>query len=91
MDWGKVDAQLASALAGVADDEPLPVFVQVDRSRADADVLAQLGLGTDDGDVGTTSLSAAQVADLTDQAWVERVQLSGRLRLLRQPDMGGTS
>ena len=84
-----MDAPLASALAGAADDEALPVFIQVDRSQADAQVLDELGLGMDDGDIGTTSLSAAQVAALTDQAWVQRVQMSGRLRMLRQPGSGG--
>lgn len=81
MNWGKIDAPLASALAGAADDDPLPVFVHLDRSHADSDVLDRLGLGLDDGDVGTTSLCPADVAALTDEAWVRRVSLSGRLRL----------
>ncbi len=89
MNWGKVDAPLASALAGAADDEALPVFIQVDRSQADAEVLDRLGIGNDDGDIGTTSLSPAQLAALTDEVWVRRVQLSGRLHLLRQPGPGG--
>lgn len=82
MDWGKIDAPLASALAGAADDDPLPVFVHLDRSRADDEVLDRLGLGLGDGDVGSASLSPADLAALTDQAWVRRVTLSGRLRLL---------
>lgn len=82
MNWGKVDAPLASALAGAAEDDPLPVFVHLDRSRADDDVLDRLGLDLDGGDVSTASLSPADVAALTDQAWVRRVSLSGRLRLL---------
>lgn len=87
MDWGKVDAPLASALAGAGPEDPLPVFVFLDRSRVDADVLDQLGLGRegDGGEVGSASLSAAEVAALTDEAGVQRVHLSGRLRLLRRP------
>lgn len=90
MDWGKVDAPLASALAGARPDEPLPVFVFLDRSRVDADVLDQLGLGSDEdgGDVGSASLCAADVAALTDEAWVQRVHLSGRLRLLPRRGAG---
>jgi len=86
VNWGKIDAPLASALAGAADDHPLSVFVHLDRSRADDDVLDRLGLGLDVGDVGTASLSPADLADLTDQAWVRRVSLSGRLRLLDEPE-----
>jgi len=83
VNWGKIDAPLASALAGAADDDSLPVFVHLDRSRADDKVLDRLGLGgLDDGDVSTASLLPADVATLTDQAWVRRVSLSRRLRLL---------
>ncbi len=83
MDWRKIDAPLASALAGASDDDALPVFVHLDRARADGDVLDRLGLGVDeDGDVSTASLSRSDRADLTDQVWVRRVSLSGRLRLL---------
>lgn len=88
MDWGKVDAPLASALAGASPDEPLSVFVQIDPSRADvdADALDRLGLGRDAADVSTATLSPAQLDALTDQDWVRYVRLSGRLRLLRPPE-----
>lgn len=88
MDWGKVDAPLASALAGASPDEPLSVFVQIDPSRADvdADALDRLGLGRDAADVSTATLSPAQLDALTDQNWVRYVRLSGRLRLLVQPE-----
>ncbi|HWI03878.1 MAG TPA: hypothetical protein VNT52_08650 [Acidimicrobiales bacterium] len=87
MDWRKVDAPLASALAGVSPDEPLSVFVQIDRSRADVDgeVLDRLGLGRDAAGLATATLLPAQVDALTDEEWVLHVRLSGRLRLLRQP------
>ena len=88
MDWGKVDAPLASALAGASADEPLAVFVQIDPSRAEIDgaVLDRLGLGRDAGGVSTATLSPAQLDALTDEEWVLYVRLSGRLRLLRQPE-----
>jgi hypothetical protein len=88
VDWGKVDAPLASALAGAAADEPLAVFVQIDRSGAavDGEVLDRLGLGRDAaGGLTTATLSPAQVDALTDEDWVLYVRLSGQLRLLRQP------
>ena len=82
MDWAKVDAPLAAALAGADDDEPLAVFVHLDRARADAATLDRLGLARPSGDVGTASLRPVQIAALTDQPWVRQVRLSGRLRLL---------
>ena len=90
MDWRKVDAPLASALAGTQGEEALPVFVQVDRSRADADALDRLGLGRDAGDLGTASLSPQQLDALTDQDWVLFVRLSGRLRLLGDYERSAT-
>jgi hypothetical protein len=88
VDWRKVDAPLASALAGAPDDESFPVFVHLDPSRADAEILDQLGLEHDDDrEIESASLSAAQLAVLTDQPWVQRVRLGGRLRLLRPPSL----
>lgn len=91
MDWAKVDAPLAAALAGASADDALPVFVHVDRSAADTDAhgddLDLLNLAQA-GDVGTASLSPAQVDALTERDWVVTVRLSGRLRLLAEP---GTS
>jgi hypothetical protein len=86
VDWRKVDAPLASALAGTPGDEALPVFVQIDRSRADAEALDRLGLGGDVGELGTASLSPEQLDALTDLEWVLYVRLSGRLRLLVEPE-----
>ena len=88
MDWGKVDAPLASALAGASGDEPLSVFVQIDKSHGnpDGDVLDRLGLGRDANGLSTATLSPAQLDALTDQDWVLYVRLSGRLRLLREPE-----
>lgn len=92
MNWGKVDAPLASALARAAAGEELTVFVDLDRSQAEGDVLRRLGLGPGGegegdgvGSLASASLLPAQVADLTDHPWVRRVTLSGRLRLLDEP------
>jgi hypothetical protein len=89
VDWGKVDAPLASALAGASSDEPLSVFVQIDPSRAnlDGDELDRLGLGRDASGISTATLSPAQVDALTDEDWVLYVRLSGQLRLLRRPGL----
>jgi hypothetical protein len=88
VDWGKVDAPLASALAGASPDESLSVFVQLDPSRGDVDgdALDRHGLGRDAAGVSTATLSPAQLDALTDQDWVRYVRLSGRLRLLVQPE-----
>ena len=92
MDWSKVDASLAGALAGHgwpgADaardaERRLSVFVHIDADRADQSLLAELALGTSStGDVRTGDLTPADVARLTEQPWVTRVRLSGPLRLL---------
>ena len=88
MDWSKIDAALAAALADVADRSvrALPVFVRVDPSVADPDLLAELGLeGGSEGEVRTGTVSAQGVRRLTRQPWVRRVQLSGPLDLLGPP------
>ena len=79
MDWGKVDAALASALAGADDEDELPVFVHLDATRADAATLDRLGL---EGAVSTASLRPAEVAALTHEACVRQIRLARRLRLL---------
>ena len=79
MDWAKVDAPLASALAGADEEDELSVFVHVDLERADAATLDRLGL---DGRVSTASLPAAEVAALTDEPCVRQIRLARRLRLL---------
>jgi hypothetical protein len=87
-DHAKLDAALASALEDVPDSEArvLPVFVEMagelpEDGRA---MLSELGVGEPTGSVATASLSARQVADLSDQPWVRYLRLSGRLRLLGQ-------
>ena len=88
MDWSKVDAPLAGALADAGEwadggtDYRVPVFVHVDLERADPSVLGELGVRRAASGILTGDLSPAGVATLTDQPWVTRVQLSGPLRLL---------
>lgn len=79
MDWAKVDAPLASALAGADEEDELTVFVHLDLERADAATLERLGL---DGAVSTASLRPAEVAALTDEECIRQVRLARRLRLL---------
>lgn len=84
MDWSKVDAALAGALADVGDPDArcLPVFVHVDVEEAEETLLATLDVhGSAPGGIGTGTLSAAAVDRLTDQPWVTRIALSGPLRL----------
>ncbi len=84
MDWSKVDAALAGALADAGDpgERLLPVFVHVDAGRADPSILADLDVQPEGGGVRTGMVSPDGVDHLTDQPWVTRVQLSGPLRLL---------
>lgn len=85
MDWSKVDAALAAALAAADDPETcLTVFVHLDSERADPSLLVDLDLrGAPPGGVCTGTVSVRAVEELTDQPWVTRVHLSGRVRLLR--------
>jgi hypothetical protein len=84
----KLDAALASALEDVPAPEArvLPVFVETtgELTEAARSVLSDLGVAELLGNVATATLSARQVADLSDQPWVRYLRLSGRLRLLDQ-------
>ncbi len=87
-DHAKLDAALASALEDVPGPEArvLPVFVEAagELPEAGRSLLSELGVGEPIGNVTTATLSARQVADLSDQPWVRYLRLSGRLRLLGQ-------
>ena len=87
-DHAKLDAALASALEDVPDPEArvLPVFLEMagELPEDGRSMLSELGVGEPTGNVATASLSARQVADLSDQPWVRYLRLSGRLRLLGQ-------
>jgi hypothetical protein len=79
VDWAKVDAPLASALAGAEEDDEFTVFVHVDAERADVATLERLRLV---GAVSTASLRRAELAALTDEPCVRQIRLARRLRLL---------
>ena len=79
MDWAKVDAALASALAGADEEDEFTVFVHVDLERAGAATLQRLGL---QGAMSTATLRRAEVATLSDEPCVRQLRLAQRLRLL---------
>ena len=82
MDWSKVDAALAAVLADAdGGARRLPVFVHVDAEQADPSLLDALDMHGEGGMVRTGTVSADEVAQLTDRPWVTRVQLAGPLRL----------
>jgi hypothetical protein len=87
-DHAKLDAALASALEDLTDPEArvLPVFVEMagELPEDGRSMLSELGVGEPTGSMATASLSARQVAELSDQPWVRYLRLSGRLRLLGQ-------
>lgn len=86
MDWTKIDTALAGALDHADAGECLGVFVHVDLAVCDPDEdLAALG---GRGEVRTATVTVAQVADLTDQAWVRHLRWSGPLRLLDDDPTG---
>lgn len=93
MDFAKVDASLAAALAAPGADahaggERLTVFVHLadDVGTAEREALARLGLdraGDPEAATTTATLTPAQVAALSERPSVRRMQLSERLRLRR--------
>ena len=91
MDYTKIDAALAGALEEARDPEArvLPVFVHLrsDASAVDRAALTGLGpaAGPTDEDVRTAVLSPREVSELSEQAEVLQLRLSGRLRLLPEP------
>lgn len=84
MDWSKVDAGLAAALA---DDDPArryTVFVHlVPEADADAEPLGVDSAG--DGPVRTATLSSAEIGHLSERAGVRLLRLSAPLKPAEQP------
>jgi len=81
MDWSKVDAGLAGALADDDAGRRYAVFVHLD-PEADPEVLGALGVAAAGrGAVRTATVSAADVARLTDEAGVRHLRLSTPLHL----------
>jgi hypothetical protein len=88
MDYQKMDAALAAALAEVRDPEEraLSVFIHTAHAPQDseADFLEELGVGgvTGGRQVFTATLSPRAVEKLSDQPWLRYMKLSRRLRIL---------
>jgi hypothetical protein len=91
VDWSKLDAALAAALAQDEErgDRHLTVFVQLDpdASPLDRQSLSALGVSGADGQsvVCTATLSHQDVGALSEQPWVRRLVLSGQQRLTSPP------
>ena len=85
MNYGKVDGPLAAALADIsdADERALSVFIHLeDPGEEGLEALAQMGIRSGAAELTcTATLSAREVADLSDRPWVSRLRLSARLRL----------
>lgn len=87
MDYGKVDAALAAALADIADADAdrreLSVFIHLDDPGDEGrEALTRMGVtGAAEHQACTATVSARQVADLSERPWVRQLRLSARLRL----------
>lgn len=88
MDYRKIDTGLAVALKDVKDpgESALVIFIHTEHvpSATEAAFLEKLGIkiGPGEGQVFTATLSANQVAELSDQPWVKYLKLSRKLRPL---------
>ena len=89
MNYAKLDAALATALSKAKDLKArgLVVFIHtVDvPGTTEAAWLEKLGVTNSDGSgkqIFTATLSAEEIADLSDQPWVQQIRLSQKLRLL---------
>ncbi len=91
MDYRKIDAGLAAALKDVKEPgkSALVVFIHTEHapSATETAFLEKLGvkIGPDERQVFTATLSANEVAELSDQAWVKYLKLSRKLRPLNNP------
>lgn len=84
VDWSKVDAGLAAALAAEHPISHHAVFVHLDPG-SDPDVLAELGVEVfGAGDLRTATLTAAEVDELSELACVSGLRLSRPLGLTGQ-------
>jgi len=80
MDWSKVDARLAGALAAGDASSRHTVFIHL-APGAEPELLATLGVASaGEGAVRTATLSAAEVARLSDRDEVGFLRMSGPLR-----------
>lgn len=90
MNFQKLDALLAVALTEVADpdERAFPVFISTLHAPKpdEAIILKAFGVPgvTADRQIFTATLSAHAVSDLSEQPWVQSLQLSRRLQLLNE-------
>ena len=87
MDYSKIDAALAAALANIQDPESpiIDVFIHATRSLNKDEIafLEKLGVSVDPGKtIFTARLSAQAIEELSRQSWVRYIKLSQRLRPL---------
>jgi hypothetical protein len=87
MDYSKIDAALAAALANIQDPESpiIDVFIHATRSLNKDEIafLERLGVSVDPGKIiFTARLSAQAIEELSRQSWVRYIKLSQRLRPL---------
>jgi hypothetical protein len=88
MNYRKMDAALITAVDEAEDREAcsLEVFVHLDHIPDEEEKRILSGLGIRPEAAGrtiiTASLSADDVAELTDQPWIRQIRLSQRLRFV---------
>ncbi len=81
MDWSKLDASLAGALADEQAHRKYSVFVHL-TVDVGPDVLAELGVeASGNGRVRTATVSADDVDRLSEQEWVSQLRMSTSLNL----------
>ena len=91
MNYRKIDAGLAIALKDVKDPgkSALVVFIHTEHvpSATETAFLEKLcvKIGPDERQVFTATLSANEVAELSDQSWVKYLKLSRKLHPLNNP------
>lgn len=83
MDWSKLDARLALALAEDDPSSRFAVFVQVDPG-ADLDSLLGV-LEPGEGPVCTAALSPDEIGRLSEHPEIRKIGLSTRLRPVDEP------
>ena len=89
MDYAKLDAALATALSKVRDSEARGLVVFIHTVDVPGTVeeawLEKLGISNSNmsgKQIFTATLSAQEIAELSDQPWVQHIRLSQKLRLL---------
>lgn len=89
MNYTKLDAALATALSKVKDSEARSFVVFIHTvsipGTAEATCLEKLGISNSNmsgKQIFTATLSAQEIAELSDQPWVGQIKLSQKLRLL---------